>query len=65
MGRPSSNHEPSIAAARDRATEAGIGERVRFHVASAQDFPGATTALSAASTRCTTWTTLLALPATG
>jgi SAM-dependent methyltransferase len=35
------NHEPSISAARERAAEAGVGDRVRFQVASAQDFPGA------------------------
>jgi SAM-dependent methyltransferase len=34
-------HEESIAAARARAAEAGLGERVRFEVASAKDFPGA------------------------
>jgi SAM-dependent methyltransferase len=34
-------HEASIATARDRADDAGVGERVRFQVASAQDFPGA------------------------
>ncbi|MEY2420350.1 MAG: hypothetical protein QOI95_417 [Acidimicrobiaceae bacterium] len=33
-------HDASIAAARDRAADAGIGDRVRFQVASAQDFPG-------------------------
>jgi hypothetical protein len=34
------SHEPSIVAARQRAAEAGVAERVRFQVASAQDFPG-------------------------
>ena len=33
-------HEPSIEVARKRAAEAGLGERVRFEVASAADFPG-------------------------
>jgi SAM-dependent methyltransferase len=33
-------HEASIAAARERANDAGVGDRVRFQVASAQDFPG-------------------------
>jgi len=33
-------HAPSIEAARQRAAEAGLGERVRFEVASAKDFPG-------------------------
>jgi SAM-dependent methyltransferase len=34
------NHEPSIAIARQRAEEAGLADRVRFQVASAQDYPG-------------------------
>lgn len=34
------SHEPSIVTARERAAEAGVGDRVRFQVASAQDFPG-------------------------
>ena len=33
-------HEASIATARARATEAGVGDRVRFQTASATDFPG-------------------------
>jgi SAM-dependent methyltransferase len=33
-------HAESIDLARKRAAEAGVGERVRFEVASAQDFPG-------------------------
>ena len=33
-------HEASIETARARATEAGVGERVRFQTASATDFPG-------------------------
>ncbi|MEU2199549.1 class I SAM-dependent methyltransferase [Isoptericola sp. NPDC019482] len=33
-------HEGSIATARERAEAAGVGDRVRFEVASAQDFPG-------------------------
>lgn len=33
-------HPPSIEAARDRAAAAGLGDRVRFEVASAKDFPG-------------------------
>jgi SAM-dependent methyltransferase len=34
------NHEASIDAARERAADAGIADRVRFQVASAQDYPG-------------------------
>ncbi len=34
-------HEASIATARARAAEAGVGDRVRFQTASATDFPGA------------------------
>jgi SAM-dependent methyltransferase len=33
-------HQPSIDIARKRAAEAGVADRVRFEVASAQDFPG-------------------------
>ncbi len=33
-------HEASIDVARKRAAEAGVGDRVRFEVASASDFPG-------------------------
>jgi 2-polyprenyl-3-methyl-5-hydroxy-6-metoxy-1,4-benzoquinol methylase len=33
-------HEASIDVARKRAAEAGVSDRVRFEVASAQDFPG-------------------------
>ncbi|HZQ87437.1 MAG TPA: class I SAM-dependent methyltransferase [Acidimicrobiales bacterium] len=33
-------HEASIEVARKRAAEAGVGDRVRFEVAKAQDFPG-------------------------
>jgi SAM-dependent methyltransferase len=33
-------HEPSVAAARKRAAEAGVGERTQFEVATAHDFPG-------------------------
>jgi SAM-dependent methyltransferase len=33
-------HEPSIAAARDAATRAGVERRTRFSTASATDFPG-------------------------
>ena len=33
-------HEPSIAAARQRAAEAGIGNRVTFEVAGAKTYPG-------------------------
>ena len=33
-------HSPSIDAARKAAAEAGVGDRVTFEVASAQDFPG-------------------------
>jgi SAM-dependent methyltransferase len=33
-------HEASIETARKRAAEAGVADRVRFEVASAQDFPG-------------------------
>jgi trans-aconitate methyltransferase len=34
------DHEPSVQAARRRAADAGIGDRVRFQVASARGFPG-------------------------
>jgi SAM-dependent methyltransferase len=34
-------HEPSIVHARESARKAGVGERVRFEVASAKSFPGA------------------------
>ncbi|MGE0140303.1 MAG: class I SAM-dependent methyltransferase [Ilumatobacteraceae bacterium] len=34
-------HQASIDVARKRAAEAGVGDRVHFEVASAQDFPGA------------------------
>lgn len=34
------NHRASIEVARKRAADAGLSERVRFEVASAQDFPG-------------------------
>ena len=33
-------HEPSIAYARDAAQKAGLGDRVRFEVASAKSYPG-------------------------
>ncbi len=33
-------HEPSVLAARKAAGEAGVGDRVSFEVAGAQDFPG-------------------------
>jgi SAM-dependent methyltransferase len=33
-------HEPSIRAARERAARAGVGDRVRFEVAGAKDYPG-------------------------
>ena len=33
-------HRPSIEAARQRAEEAGVADRVRFDVASAQEYPG-------------------------
>jgi len=33
-------HQASIDVARKRAADAGVGDRVRFEVASAQDFPG-------------------------
>ena len=33
-------HQPSIDHARDAAQRAGLGERVRFEVASAKDYPG-------------------------
>jgi SAM-dependent methyltransferase len=33
-------HEPSITAARKRAADQGVGDRARFEVATAQDFPG-------------------------
>ncbi|MBV9592527.1 MAG: class I SAM-dependent methyltransferase, partial [Actinobacteria bacterium] len=34
------NHAPSIEAARAAADQVGVGDRVRFELASAQDFPG-------------------------
>jgi SAM-dependent methyltransferase len=34
------NHEPSIVAARDAATQAGVQRRAKFDIASAMDFPG-------------------------
>ncbi len=34
------SHEASIVAARQRAADAGMADRVRFQVASAQDYPG-------------------------
>ncbi len=33
-------HEPSIRTARERAAEAGVGERTTFEVAGAKDYPG-------------------------
>ena len=39
------------------AEEAGVGDRVSFEVASAQDFRAATSTSSASSTACTTWAT--------
>lgn len=33
-------HRPSVERARERAREAGVGDRVTFEVASAKDFPG-------------------------
>ncbi len=33
-------HAPSIETARERAAEAGVGERTRFDVAAAKDYPG-------------------------
>jgi ubiquinone/menaquinone biosynthesis C-methylase UbiE len=33
-------HAPSIEAAKQRAAEAGVGDRTEFHAASAQDYPG-------------------------
>ncbi|HVL83119.1 MAG TPA: methyltransferase domain-containing protein [Pseudonocardia sp.] len=33
-------HRPSIEAARERAAQAGVGDRVRFEAAGAADFPG-------------------------
>ena len=33
-------HAPSVEEARSRAAEAGVSDRVEFHVASASDFPG-------------------------
>jgi SAM-dependent methyltransferase len=33
-------HEPSIAAARERAQAAGVADRIRFELAGAKDFPG-------------------------
>ena len=47
-------HPESIEAARERAEEAGVADRVRFEVAPASDFPAPTTS-SPSSTACTTW----------
>ena len=33
-------HEPSVVAARERATAAGVGDRTSFAVSSAKDYPG-------------------------
>jgi SAM-dependent methyltransferase len=33
-------HEPSVGIARDRAVEAGVGDRTTFEVAGAKDYPG-------------------------
>ena len=33
-------HQPSVETARERAAQAGVGDRVRFEVASAKDYPG-------------------------
>jgi hypothetical protein len=49
------SHADSIDTARKRAAEAGLVDRVRFEVASAQDFPGSDYDSSASSTPCMTW----------
>ena len=49
-------HAASIEAARGRAEDAGVTDRVRFEVAPASGFPG-TYDLVACSTACTTWAT--------
>ena len=54
-------HAPSIERAREASIKAGLGEQVRFEVASAKDFPARTTTWSRCSTACTTWATRLAL----
>ena len=51
-------HEGSIDAARERAAEAGVGDRVRFEVAGRADARRRTTSTwSPRSTACTTWAT--------
>ena len=50
-------HEGSIDAARKRAADAGLADRVRFEVASADDLRRHATTWSASSTACTTWAT--------
>ena len=57
-------HEESVAAARVRAKEAGVEDRVDFEVASAQSFAGEGYDLVTTSTRCTTWVTRSARRAT-
>src|SRR5207248_5100600 len=47
-------HGASIQAARRRAADAGVAERVRFEVAAATDYPEPMT-LSRSSTACMTW----------
>ena len=43
------------ARARAPREEAGVGDRVRFEVATAKDYPGTATTWSVPSTACTTW----------
>ena len=57
-------HEASIATARARAIDAGVGDRVRFEVAAATQFPGARFDLVPRSMPCTTWEIRSAQPGT-
>ena len=50
-------HEGSIDAARKRAADAGLADRVRFEVAQPRRRSKAPTTWSASSTACTTWVT--------
>ncbi len=50
-------HAGSVEAARERAAEAGVGDRVRFEVSGAQSLEPGTSTWSPRSTACTTWAT--------
>ena len=57
-------HQASVDTARKRAADAGLADRARFEVASAQTFSGTGYDLVATSTACTTWATRSARPGT-